>query len=762
MKLTISSRTSLRFHPFLFAVTLIAGVSLTTSAYAATFTVTNTNNDGAGSLRQAIVQANLTAGADTIAFNIPGEGVQTIGPESALPTITAPLTIDGTTQPGYDQKPFYERTPLIELDGRSAGSGSGLAILSDDCKVFALCINGFERDGIEIGRAARALIGGCFIGTDASGNQARGNRRFGIFLDQVASAVIGQISSEVSYSGFTALPNVVSGNGESGILISGGGNHRIISNRIGTNAAGTASVRNGQHGIVIGQSADNLIGARRYDGSDGDLDGGGNLISGNAKDGVYVVGETATRNLIGGNLIGTDARGTSALGNGVNGIHIVNAPGNSIGNEFSASQQRTGYGNVIAGNAANGILIAGQGAARTRIVGNAVGIGGRPGVFAYTRGNLPVPNGGDGIEINDAPDTTIGGASSPLANGIGGNDDCGVRITGGSATGNVLASNFIGTDRGGFGLGNRNDGVRVLNASGNTIGGQRREHVNTVANNGGNGVLIVSGRANAITYNLISNNGLLGIDLDARGVTPNDALDADSGPNDLLNFPELLASELSNRELNETLVRGRYRGLPNTNVLLLFFANKEIDAGGFGEGQRYVGFQNIATDAGGNADFIVRFDARASVGPVRLGEYVTATATVAGIGTSEFSRAVKVLSDATAPTISITSPTNGATLSTFPRIEGTYGDNRRVERIEVFIQRRSDKKYFDGEDWVVTAPRFRAEARNERLWRYNGVLPSGAQLRPDVYQILAIAFDASGNRGQAVATLRIVGSGQST
>src|SRR5262245_56776486 len=66
----------------------------------ATFVVTNVNNPGAGSLRQAILDANSSSGADTITFNIPGSGVHTIAPTSALPNITEAVTIDGYTQPG--------------------------------------------------------------------------------------------------------------------------------------------------------------------------------------------------------------------------------------------------------------------------------------------------------------------------------------------------------------------------------------------------------------------------------------------------------------------------------------------------------------------------------------------------------------------------------------------------------------------------------------------------------------------------------------
>src|SRR6185369_5159213 len=73
---------------------------LTRLAAAATFTVTNTNDSGAGSLRQAILDANATAGFDTVAFNIAGTGPHTIAPSSALPDITETATIDGYTQSG--------------------------------------------------------------------------------------------------------------------------------------------------------------------------------------------------------------------------------------------------------------------------------------------------------------------------------------------------------------------------------------------------------------------------------------------------------------------------------------------------------------------------------------------------------------------------------------------------------------------------------------------------------------------------------------
>src|SRR5205085_5901194 len=101
------------------------------------FTVTNTNDSGMGSLRQAILDAN-SMGGGTINFNIPGTGVHSISPMTALPTITQPVTIDGYTQPGSSQNTNPPTEPinaviLIELSGTMAGNVSGLTINADSC-----------------------------------------------------------------------------------------------------------------------------------------------------------------------------------------------------------------------------------------------------------------------------------------------------------------------------------------------------------------------------------------------------------------------------------------------------------------------------------------------------------------------------------------------------------------------------------------------------------------------------------------------------
>jgi hypothetical protein len=112
----------------------------------ATFFVTNTNASGAGSLRQAILDANAFSGG-TIKFNLPGTGVQTISPPSGdLPAITKPVLIDGTTQPGFAGQ------PLIEIEGSSAGLASGLELDagSSGSVIRGLIINRFQLSAIDI------------------------------------------------------------------------------------------------------------------------------------------------------------------------------------------------------------------------------------------------------------------------------------------------------------------------------------------------------------------------------------------------------------------------------------------------------------------------------------------------------------------------------------------------------------------------------------------------------------------------------------
>ena len=98
-------------------VVVITGVLLASRAHAApaTFSVTNTNDSGAGSLRQAITDANSNANAadmDVIEFNISGSEVHTIAINSDLPLVTEKVTINGYSQPGSSENTAASPNPL--------------------------------------------------------------------------------------------------------------------------------------------------------------------------------------------------------------------------------------------------------------------------------------------------------------------------------------------------------------------------------------------------------------------------------------------------------------------------------------------------------------------------------------------------------------------------------------------------------------------------------------------------------------------------
>ena len=125
-----------------------------------TFVVTTTADSGPGSLRQAISDANANAGLDTIAFAIPGGGVHTIQPLTALPVVTDPVVIDGRTEPGWE----FPGPPVVQLlgPGKSPATfdyliGAGLEIDGGRSVVEGLAVGGFGT-GIDLESSGNDII----------------------------------------------------------------------------------------------------------------------------------------------------------------------------------------------------------------------------------------------------------------------------------------------------------------------------------------------------------------------------------------------------------------------------------------------------------------------------------------------------------------------------------------------------------------------------------------------------------------------------
>ena len=314
------------------------------------YVVSNTDDAGAGTLRQAILDANAHTGfQDMISFQVPGSGTHTIALTSALPTITDPVVIDGTTQPGYG-------TPVVEVRGNSgmpagtagfsvSGGGSGTTIRGLVINNFTPATPGSANYGIVANGVSNLVVEGNYIGTDATGT-VRVPNSGGVYVWN---------STNTRIAG-----NLISGHGtidspyrSDGMQISGCTGTRIQNNRIGTNAAADTALGNAGFGIVINGAGNS------------DTQITNNVISGNPFGGISIqAGAHGT--LVQSNKIGTGADTSVAIPNGragfvdTGGINITSAADNTI------------ESNTIAHNLGPGVF--GQGAASTgnRILGNAI------------------------------------------------------------------------------------------------------------------------------------------------------------------------------------------------------------------------------------------------------------------------------------------------------------------------------------------------------------------------------------------------------
>ena len=401
---------------------------------AATFTVTNTNDSGAGSLRQAILDANAAAGLDTIAFAISGSGVRTIVPASPLPPITGPVTIDGYTQPGTsaNTNPTTSGSNaviLIELNGnfQDISFYNGLSIESGGAgsTIRGLVIRGFSVGTGILVRANNVAIEGNFIGVDASGSAVSTNGR-GVFLFTANNVRIGGTSPMAR--------NVISGNMGSFIHVFDSTGTIIQGNLIGTNAAGTSALGNAATRVALESGAG---------GVNSTLIGGPTISARN----VIVGGGFGVSGCLGcnglvvqGNLFGRDVTDTSTLGTQTTSIYadratnvtvggISSAPGSPPGNVVSTSD----YGIYMTG--INSLVVEGNNVSGGRFGVYAVSSVGRIGGTVPGAANLLSNNAGTGLVAEGTTAVAILGNSihttaqfgiDLVPGGITGNDACDV------------------------------------------------------------------------------------------------------------------------------------------------------------------------------------------------------------------------------------------------------------------------------------------------------------------------------------------------
>lgn len=457
----------------------------------------------------------------------------------------------GTNQAGTSAIPNTVGIEVTNSTGTVIGSvGGGRNIIS-----------GNTRDGISLDNIqapGNTQIVGNYIGLEPDGTTALGNGNDGIFMGNpgVTSSVIGP-------------GNVISSNDNEGIqLDQGTTNNQIIGNIIGLDASGTLSRGNAHQGIQVGpngganSATNNIIG--------GTTAADRNIISGNSTNGIQVQ-EGATGNQILGNYIGTDAGGTAAIPNSPDGILFSGDAG--TGNNIGSSTP--GSGNVISGNAQDGIQFTGANDVQMVIKRNLIGLA----AGATNAATSGIPNGQRGIRID--------GALTGLAIG-------------------------------------RSEGQATPSDDGNLI-----------AFNGMAGIGITTNAAARvqISENSIFSNGGLAIDLAPTGVNSNDAdTTALNGPNGRQNFP-VITSAVS----GSITIMGTLNSVADTTFTIEFFSDLTCDDSGNGEARVFLGSTTVTTDAGGDASFNVTFPGTVPVNQVVTATATRSVATEMDV-TSEVSQ----------------------------------------------------------------------------------------------------------------------------
>lgn len=480
--------------------------TLPTAAGGMTYSVTNGNDSGAGSLRQAILDLNST-GSTTAPNTIgiaAGIGSLTVEPTSALPAVQRPAVLNGGGILTVNGTLLKAGTNDLTLSGLSGGSlvtgltlegspGSAIVLKSAGDSVCNNTIGGvaFGGDGnhggilvasandtigcgpsggneivgnlstgITVSNSAQPAgtrIQGNYIGTDQAGDGGLGNVGAGIYISGSGNNTIG--GSPGNDQG-----NVICGNG-SGVLLKGSGatGNLVEGNLIGTNGAGTG-LPNGNGVVLEGAAINNTIGGA----------GLGNVISGNSLNGVVITGAGTIGNVLGGNFIGTNEGGSVGIGNDGDGVLLEGGvTNNTIGGSAGP--------NLISGNSGSGVLLLGTGTSGNLLSNNLIGTNGS--------GTAPLGEGAGVLLLNGASNNTIGTAGDGnVISGINGNA---VTIGGTGTNNNLLEGNSIGTDvTGSKPVPNLGDGVLVYGGStGTQIGGSLAGDGNIIANNNVVGVL---------------------------------------------------------------------------------------------------------------------------------------------------------------------------------------------------------------------------------------------------------------------------------
>ncbi|PZR75005.1 MAG: hypothetical protein DLM73_06415 [Chthoniobacterales bacterium] len=592
----------------LFIVGLVGFLALLClqTAPAATITVTGTGDtiaiDGLATFREAITSINNQADVDgDVTLNRVGNYASMVGgtPDvinfNILGAGVKTIAVTGTPEPSIVR-------PLT-INGYSQPLATANTLANSDNALILIELNG---------TGAGTGGDGLTLGAGSNGSTIKG---------LVANRFLGN-----------------------GIVVQSDGN-TIVGNFVGTNPAGTARMPNGTFptsgdGIRIQNASSNFIG--------GTSPADRNVISGNALDGIHIVGSLtapATGNTVQGNFVGVAADGKSSVGNRT---EPAPATGAAEGNNLFGIEISGGETNTIGGTTAGARNVVGLNASGTEIdnggqgntiQGNFSGVG--------SDGVTPAGNLLHGIDLRSS-----NGFGAPLGPPQANEPGVSFNLIGGTAAGAGNLVEFNGTG-----------GIAIF---GNPVSASGQPNI-----------------GNAIEGNSVFENGrsflsassaplpLLGIDLTNGftfprddGFTANDSKghNAPNDPNNFQNFPVLTAATSN---ATTTIIVGSLKSAPNSSFRIEFFASDPDPLGLPAEGQQFIGFVNKTTDTNGDASFSVSLNV-----PVANGRSVTATATDSVGNTSEFSAGIVVPTPAPSPT-----PTPTATPTPTPTVAPTKALN---------------------------------------------------------------------------------------
>jgi len=630
----------------------------------------SSGNAGGNSGNGVLVQSSgntiggvTPADRNVISGNL-GAGVMVRGGSSGTPLAPPPLInnviegnfigtdLTGSRADSNAEGVMISGTLGTTVGGATAAAGNVISGNADD----GVCLS-FDN------RAATSdtVIQSNFIGTNAAGTAALGNKGFGIENADADHTLIGGIATTAG----VAPGNLISGNGStnaSGGSDSGGGVELsstssvapattgvvIQGNLIGTNRAGTSALPN-VVGVVIAGSPSNTVG--------GTSAGARNVISGNGSatsldgSGVIIIGTAATGNVIQGNYIGADITGNAPLGNYGRGVYIGDAsdlrnPALGVASGDTIGGSTFAAANVIVANGLmrieSGVELRGRPATTTAPFTPAVPTthnlvqDNRIGVYANFNGSAASGNGADGVHAQDTANSQI------IANRIANNRREGMTLQSTAET--AVGSNRIDD--------NGDRGVSILGTS-------TRNAItsNEIAGNAGSGIgfdqsagSLTATNGNLIIRNFISGNKGIGIAFhgNLNTPTPNTPGVHTSGPNLLQNYPVLVSTSVVN---GDVIVHGTLTSAGPGPFIVELFSNPAADPSGHGQGQTFLASAQVTlTNGAGTFDL--------NLGHL-TGGFLAATATDASRNTSEFSADLKVSGTAQVPTITtLTSSSN--------------------------------------------------------------------------------------------------------